>query len=97
MPRQDDGAAVQGLGAGQSHTCVMPGRYQPRDPTCHRVEKQESSGAEKMSKSLNSFSRRAMLATGAAALATPLIARRSLASSGEVNVFAWVDYFADGL
>ena len=49
-----------------------------------------------MSKSLNSFSRRAMLATGAAALATPLIARRSLASSGEVNVFAWGDYFADG-
>lgn len=42
------------------------------------------------------FSRRVVLATGAAALATPLIARRSLASSGEVNVFAWGDYFADG-
>lgn len=42
------------------------------------------------------FSRRVVLATGAAALATPLIARRSLASSGEVNVFAWGDYFPDG-
>ncbi|MBW4975182.1 extracellular solute-binding protein [Roseovarius mucosus] len=45
---------------------------------------------------LQSLSRRAVLATGAAALATPLIARRALASSGEVNVFAWGDYFQNG-
>lgn len=45
---------------------------------------------------LQSLSRRAVLATGAAALATPLIARRALASSGEVNVFAWGDYFRNG-
>ena len=39
------------------------------------------------------LTRRGLLATGAALLATPLIARRSLASSGAVNVFAWGDYF----
>ena len=49
-----------------------------------------------MPSSPRSFSRRAVLATGAAALAAPLIARHSLASSGEVNVFAWGDYFQDG-
>ena len=49
-----------------------------------------------MTKTTSLFTRRAILATGAAALATPLIARRSLASSGEVNVFAWGDYFQDG-
>ncbi|WP_249306255.1 extracellular solute-binding protein [Rhodobacter capsulatus] len=42
------------------------------------------------------MTRRMVLATGAAALATPLIARHSRASSGEVNVFAWGDYFQDG-
>jgi spermidine/putrescine transport system substrate-binding protein len=49
-----------------------------------------------MSKLLPSLSRRGVLTIGVAALATPLIARRTLASSGEVNVFAWGDYFADG-
>lgn len=49
-----------------------------------------------MLKSHSTVSRRAVLSTGAAALAMPLIARRALASSGEVNVFAWGDYFTDG-
>ena len=49
-----------------------------------------------MSKSINLLTRRAVLGTGVAALAAPLIAKRALASSGEVNVFAWGDYFADG-
>lgn len=49
-----------------------------------------------MSKSINLLTRRAILGAGVAALAAPLIATRSLASSGEVNVFAWGDYFADG-
>ncbi|MBL3608975.1 extracellular solute-binding protein [Rhodovulum sulfidophilum] len=49
-----------------------------------------------MTKTVPSLSRRAVLATGAATLAAPLIARRALASSGEVNVFAWGDYFRTG-
>ncbi|MBL3569330.1 spermidine/putrescine ABC transporter substrate-binding protein [Rhodovulum sulfidophilum] len=49
-----------------------------------------------MKSTVPSLSRRAVLATGAAALAAPLIARRALASSGEVNVFAWGDYFQNG-
>ena len=42
---------------------------------------------------MTTLSRRKLLATGAATLAAPLFARRSLASSGVVNVFAWGDYF----
>ncbi|MBD9527626.1 MULTISPECIES: extracellular solute-binding protein [Paracoccus] len=42
---------------------------------------------------MTDLTRRALLATGSAALAAPLFARRSLASSGSVNVFAWGDYF----
>src|SRR3990167_11075174 len=42
---------------------------------------------------MTTLSRRSLLATGAATLAAPLFARRSLASSGVVNVFAWGDYF----
>lgn len=39
------------------------------------------------------LTRRSLLATGTAALAAPLFARRAFSSSGEVNVFAWGDYF----
>lgn len=42
---------------------------------------------------MTTLTRRTLLASGAAVLSAPLIARRSLASSGEVNVFAWGDYF----
>lgn len=42
---------------------------------------------------MTTLTRRSLLATGTAALAVPLFARRSLASSGVVNVFAWGDYF----
>ena len=42
---------------------------------------------------MTTLTRRTLLATGAATLAAPLFSRRALASSGEVNVFAWGDYF----
>ncbi len=42
---------------------------------------------------MTTLTRRSLLAAGTAALAAPLFARRALASSGEVNVFAWGDYF----
>lgn len=46
-------------------------------------------------------SRRSLLkttaVTGTVALATPWIARRSMASSGSVNVFAWGDYVKDNM
>jgi spermidine/putrescine transport system substrate-binding protein len=35
------------------------------------------------------------LAAGAIAAASPIIIRQPLASSGEVNVFAWGDYIQD--
>jgi len=37
------------------------------------------------------------LAAGALAAASPLIIRQPLASSGEVNVFAWGDYIQDNI
>ncbi|MBA3910787.1 MAG: spermidine/putrescine ABC transporter substrate-binding protein [Rhodobacter sp.] len=42
---------------------------------------------------MTTLTRRTLLASGAAALAAPLFSRRAFASSGEVNVFAWGDYF----
>jgi len=38
------------------------------------------------------LNRRSVVAAGAAALAAPLIARRALASSGTVRIFAWAGY-----
>ncbi|WP_231119226.1 hypothetical protein [Rhodovulum sp. MB263] len=49
-----------------------------------------------MTMTLSSLSRRAVLASGAAMLAATLIACRAPASSGEVKVFAWGDYFRTG-
>jgi len=47
------------------------------------------------------FSRRTLLkgaaAAGGIAAATPFIIRRSVASSGEINVFAWGDYIQDNI
>jgi len=47
------------------------------------------------------FSRRTLLkgaaAAGSIAVTMPFIARRSLASSGEINVFAWGDYIQDNI
>ncbi len=47
------------------------------------------------------FSRRSLLKGAAAAVgtaaATPFIVRRSVASSGEINVFAWGDYIQDNI
>ncbi len=49
----------------------------------------------------NVFSRRSLLrgvaAAGGMAAATPFSIRRSLASSGEINVFAWGDYIQDNI
>lgn len=43
-------------------------------------------------------SRRSVLGgVAAAALAAPMISRRALSSSGEVNVFTWGDYFQDNM
>lgn len=42
---------------------------------------------------MTTLTRRSLLATGTVALAAPLFARRAHSSSGEVNVFAWGDYF----
>ena len=46
------------------------------------------------------FSRRTLFkgaVAGVIAAATPFIVRRSLASSGEINVFAWGDYIQDNI